>query len=442
MSVWDDIGRAVDGKAREHAHQVRPFRVTQVSDLSLEAVDGDEVIAEGDDDVSLSDGFRGRQKRGLAVGDVVRVLCTKDEYLVLDAETSIEPDSGGEPGPPGPPGADGADGAPGPAGPAGPAGAPGATGAQGATGAAGAKGDTGATGPKGDTGATGLQGIQGVKGDKGDTGATGPKGDTGATGATGASSFAQYGFRVATTGATLPNLSAGNMGKITGPWASKTAAPNHDSSNGFTTASSRYVIPAGGGGLWAFRAIMVMTSANSANPDLGEIAVYVNGVAVDPGGSRAGYAAGAWGGQVEVAPQFKVEAGDYVEVFANGRGNSGIVIFSGVRAAVGDVVGSAPRMLRGIVKGDGAVVRGSGFSVVRTATGNYTVNIAVSFGGPIAVVVGPYAQPSGGFSNTNATLANEADWPANNGAVFKVYVTNPSGSAFLDAGFTFFAVAA
>jgi hypothetical protein len=187
------------------------------------------------------------------------------------------------------------------------------------------RGQTGAQGPQGPKGDTGAQGP------KGDAGAQGPKGDTGAQGPAG------------DTGAQgvqgPPGPDTGEAGgDLTGSYPNPTIAAGKVT-NGKLANSSLTVTP--GAGLTGGGPIALGGSA-SLSVDTTTIQSRVSGTCV---------------------------GGSFVTAIA---ANGGV---------------SCHGYLAGIVKSDGTIHSGTGFSVVRNSTGNYTVNVpAPTFAHQINVV--------------------------------------------------------
>lgn len=89
MSVWEQVAERIRDHAAEAGTQVLRFRVTRESPLILEQVDGEERLEDGDDDFTVTDGFRlYRDAHGLPAGTIVRVLETSSEFLAIDAQSN------------------------------------------------------------------------------------------------------------------------------------------------------------------------------------------------------------------------------------------------------------------------------------------------------------------------------------------------------------------
>lgn len=67
----------------EKSSRLEIYRVVRVAPLKLDQVDGDEVLEEGDDDVTIGALFTAH---GAAVGDRVRVLRQPDGWHVIDID--------------------------------------------------------------------------------------------------------------------------------------------------------------------------------------------------------------------------------------------------------------------------------------------------------------------------------------------------------------------
>ena len=88
--VWDLIADAIRGVAQDGLALER-FRVSDDEDLTLVAIDGDDVLSEDDDDVQLSDAFRQLRANGsVRQGAVVQALRHGEGWLLTDAESDAE----------------------------------------------------------------------------------------------------------------------------------------------------------------------------------------------------------------------------------------------------------------------------------------------------------------------------------------------------------------
>lgn len=84
--VWDEVIERLRGEARERGAQLRHFKV--LKGLPLRAVgvgEEEEVIEEGDDDVTVSTAVKKyREEFGINRDDMIRVLVTDDEFYVQE----------------------------------------------------------------------------------------------------------------------------------------------------------------------------------------------------------------------------------------------------------------------------------------------------------------------------------------------------------------------
>lgn len=83
VSVWDRLADTIRGMVREEAQAVSPpvarYRVTSADPLTVEELDGDLVLEEGDPDVEIE---RGLLTVRPDVGDVVRVHKDGSDYVI------------------------------------------------------------------------------------------------------------------------------------------------------------------------------------------------------------------------------------------------------------------------------------------------------------------------------------------------------------------------
>jgi hypothetical protein len=192
----------------------------------------------------------------------------------IQGERGPQGDQGiqGIPGPTGdtgPKGDQGIQGIQGPTGDIGPKGDQGIQGIQGIQGATGVQGPTGDTGPKGDAGPKGdqgIQGIQGIQGERGPQGFQGPQGiqgvqgPQGLPGTTGQNATTVYGISQLTLSTSTWTLIPGLTQTISVP-----------------SSSILYIATDGG--------VAVSTTTTTAYSAV-SISLYVDGVAVAPGGYR------------------------------------------------------------------------------------------------------------------------------------------------------------
>jgi hypothetical protein len=87
-------------------------------------------------------------------------------------------------------------------------------------------------------------------------------------------------------------------------------------------------------------------------------------------------------------------------------------------------------MIRGRVADNGTVINGTGFTVTRTALGNYTINFTTAFA-TIPTVVAMITDQWGVIRETGTPTTTTSA---------SITIANPGASANIDGGFSFIAI--